>query len=105
MLTTLSYTLCQKPDNDGTITIAELGSVMRALGRNPTEQDLQHILKEIDKDNNGTIEFEEFVELMERTFKDQGAQDELLQAFNLFDKDGNGKISLSELRLVMSSIG
>ena len=100
MLSTFLHSL-PKPDSDGTITIAELGSVMRALGCNPTEQDLQQILKEIDT----APEYDEFVELMERKFKDQGAQDEQFQAFNLFDNDGNGKISLSELKLVMSSIG
>lgn len=78
---------------------------MRAVGRNPTEQDLQKILKEIDKDNSGSIEFDEFVELMERTFTDQGTPDELLQAFNLFDKDGSGKINISELGQVMESLG
>jgi len=94
-----------KSDSNGTITTAELGSVMRAVGRNPTEQDLQKILKEIDKDNSGSIEFDEFVELMERTFTDQGTPDELLQAFNLFDKDGSGKINISELGQVMESLG
>ena len=91
-----------KLDNNGTITTAELGSVMRAVGRNPTEQDLQQIVKEIDKDNSGSIDFDEFVELMERTFT---APDELLQAFNLFDKDGSGNINLSELGQVMESLG
>lgn len=78
---------------------------MRNLGRNPTEKDLQQILKEIDKDNSGSIEFNEFVELMERTITDQGTQDELLRAFKLFDKDGSGKISISELGQVMENLG
>jgi calmodulin len=101
---TYAYLLTQS-DSDGTITTAELGSVMRAVGRNPTEQDLQDILKDIDKDNSGSIEFDEFVELMERTFTDQGTPDEFLQAFNVFDKDGSGNISLSELGQVMESLG
>ena len=94
-----------KSDSNGTITTAELGSVMRAVGRNPTEQDLQQILKEIDKNNSGSIEFDEFVELMERTFTGQGSPDELLQAFNMFDKDGSGNINISELGQIMESLG
>ena len=78
---------------------------MRNLGYNLTEQDLQKVLKEIDKDNSGSIEFNEFVELMERTITDQGTQDELLRAFKLFDKDGSGKISISELGQVMENLG
>lgn len=78
---------------------------MRNLGRNPTDQELQQILKEIDIDHNGSIDFNEFVELMERTITDQGNPDELLHAFKLFDKDGSGKISILELGQVMESLG
>lgn len=92
-------------DQNGTISTSELGSIMRAVGHNPTEQDLEDILKEIDKDNSGAVEFDEFVELMGRTFTDQGTADELYQAFSLFDKDGSGNISLSELGQVMENLG
>ena len=77
---------------------------MRNLGYNLTEQDLQKVLKEIDKDNSGSIEFNEFVELM-GGITDQGTQDELLREFKLFDKDGSGKISISELGQVMQNLG
>ncbi|KIM43684.1 hypothetical protein M413DRAFT_443591 [Hebeloma cylindrosporum] len=92
-------------DQNGTISTSELGSIMRAVGHNQTEQDLEDILKEIDKDNSGAVEFDEFVELMGRTFTDQGTADELYQAFSLFDKDGSGNISLSELGQVMENLG
>ena len=37
-------------DGDGTITTKELGTVMRSLGQNPTEQELQDMIKEVDVD-------------------------------------------------------
>ena len=37
-------------DNDGIITTKELATVMRSLGQNPTEQELQEIFKMYDKD-------------------------------------------------------
>jgi Ca2+-binding EF-hand superfamily protein len=42
---------------DGTITTKELGTVMRSLGQNPTEAELQDMVNEVDADGNGTIDF------------------------------------------------
>ena len=41
-------------DNGGTITTQEIGSVMRALGQNPTEAELQDMINEIDIDGEIT---------------------------------------------------
>ena len=37
-------------DGDGTITTVELGTVMRSLGQNPTEQELHDMINEVDED-------------------------------------------------------
>jgi calmodulin len=49
-----AFTLFDK-DNDGCITTPELGTVMRALGKNPTEAEVFSLAKEIDPDNRGII--------------------------------------------------
>ena len=53
-------------DGDGTITTKELGTVMRSLGQNPTEAELQDMVNEVDADGNGTIDFPEFLTMMAR---------------------------------------
>lgn len=55
--------------SSGTITTKELGTVMRSLGQNPTEAELQDMINEVDADGNGTIDFPEFLALMARKMK------------------------------------
>ncbi|KAL6907301.1 hypothetical protein GGI43DRAFT_397066 [Trichoderma evansii] len=92
-------------DGNGVITGKELGDVMRRLGLNPTEAELQDMIREIDTDNDDTIDFDEFVAMMTTKAQGQDEDMELREAFKVFDRDGSGTISAAELRLVMQSIG
>ncbi|XLU30997.1 hypothetical protein S245_067063, partial [Arachis hypogaea] len=88
------------------ITVEELATVIRSLDQNPTEEELQDMITEVDADGNGTIEFDEFLNLMAKKIKDtDDAEEELKEAFKVFDKDQNGFISASELRHVMINLG
>ena len=54
---------------------------------------------------NGTIDFPEFLTMMAKKCHDTETDEELKQAFQVFDKDQNGKISAAELRHVMTNLG
>ena len=54
---------------------------------------------------NGTIDFPEFLTMMAKKMKDTDSEEELREAFKVFDKDGNGFISAAELRHVMTNLG
>ena len=71
-------------------------------GQNPDPEETEEMIDEVDADGSGSINFPEFIELMIK--KQQGGQtkDEIKQAFRVFDKDGNGYVSSSELKFVMS---
>ncbi|KAJ3006795.1 UNVERIFIED_CONTAM: hypothetical protein HDU68_003885, partial [Siphonaria sp. JEL0065] len=92
-------------DGDGTITTKELGTVMRSLGQNPTDGELQDMINEVDGDGNGNIDFEEFITMMARKLKDSDAEAEIREAFRVFDKDGVGFITVGQLRQVMQNLG
>eukprot|EP00058_Branchiostoma_floridae_P007764 XP_002593252.1 hypothetical protein BRAFLDRAFT_124868 [Branchiostoma floridae] len=92
-------------DGDGVITTKELGTVMRSLGQNPTEVELTDMINEVDTDGNGTIDFPEFLTMMARKMEEVDSENELREAFQVFDKDRNGYISAAELRHVMTNLG
>ncbi|XP_065408466.1 calmodulin-like protein 3 isoform X2 [Chrysemys picta bellii] len=92
-------------DGDGTITTSELGSIMRSLGQNPTEAELQDMIGELDPDGSGTIDFPEFLSMMARKMRDTDSEEEIREAFRVFDEDGNGYITVTELRHVMTNLG
>nr|XP_009398372.1 PREDICTED: calmodulin isoform X1 [Musa acuminata subsp. malaccensis] len=95
-------------DGDGCITLEELGTVIKSLGQDPSEEELQEMIREVDSDGNGTIEFGEFLNLMARKVKETNIEEELKEAFKVFDKDQNGFISATELlqlRNVMINLG
>ncbi|KAL9664194.1 hypothetical protein QQ045_019592 [Rhodiola kirilowii] len=63
-------------DGDGCITTKE-------LGQNPIEAELQDMINYVEADGNGTIDFPEFLNLKR---KDTNSEEELKEAFRVFDK-------------------
>jgi calcium-binding protein CML len=99
-------------DGDGCITVEELATVMGSLqGQRPSAEELREMIRDADADGNGAIDFAEFLGLMARKTAGGGGgggadpDEELREAFKVFDKDQNGYISATELRHVMINLG
>lgn len=68
-------------DGDGSITCNELGMVMKSLGQKPTEAELLQMVKEVDADQNGEIDFPEFLTMMLRKMNQGDPEKELMDVF------------------------
>jgi len=78
---------------------------MQALGFEPTQSEITKMVADIDVDGNATIEFEEFVEMMEGKMNDKDMVDEMKKAFRLYDADSTGKIRFKDLKRVAQELG
>jgi len=92
-------------DGAGVINTRKLFRVMRALGQNPTEAEVQDLIDAVDDDGNGTIELEEFVSMMAQKVKEPDSEDDLKQAFKVFDSKHGGGITSDDLQAILSSMG
>jgi calmodulin len=66
---------------------------------------LQDIINEVDPNGDGTVDFPAFLTIMARKMKDTDTEEDIIEAFRVFDKDGSGVISAAELRHVMTNLG
>mmetsp|Transcript_33293 Transcript_33293/g.88388 ORF Transcript_33293/g.88388 Transcript_33293/m.88388 type:complete len:149 (+) Transcript_33293:72-518(+) len=91
-------------DGDGKLSIKELGSMLNALGQNPSEQSVRKMIQGFDHDD-GKVDFPDWLSLMARKIKHSDTEDELIEAFKVFDRNGDGFISPDELRTSMVNLG
>ncbi|CAF0905883.1 unnamed protein product [Rotaria sordida] len=90
----------------GSITTEQFSKVLEDLGYNVPESELSTFINQLDIDKSGTIEFEEYLSFM-LTFikKNVTTEDNLKDAFNLFDQNDDGFIEAKDLREIMTNLG
>ena len=78
------------------------GVVLRSCGLSPSEADLQKIQQQVGR----KIDFNTFVRVAQDFRANRReTEDDIREAFRVFDKDGTGYVSVSELRHAMTSLG
>jgi calmodulin len=98
---------CVDPDGDGSIGEAELAHIFKTLGHEPSDEELTKMVKEVDLDGNGTIDFVEFATMMAKQIKEaENSKDEdLAEAFKIFCGPDKDVITAAGLRQVMTDLG
>ncbi|KAI3743895.1 hypothetical protein L1987_56962 [Smallanthus sonchifolius] len=100
-------------DGDGKISQTELSNVLLTFGQQKSTATIeaQGILKEVDFNGDGFIDLDEFMSIMDSSkpvfagSKEDNGDDDLKNAFLVFDSDKNGLISAKELQRVLISLG
>ncbi|XP_020773258.1 uncharacterized protein cetn4 [Boleophthalmus pectinirostris] len=92
-------------DGTGVIDVKELKVAMRALGFEPKKEEIKKMIADIDKEGSGTINFDDFLNMMTAKMSEKDSKEEILKAFRLFDDDCTGKISFKNLKRVAKELG
>jgi len=88
-------------DNDGEDSCKQLGTLLRALGQIPSEAEVKELVNEIGSDS---FDFKELLKIMSRRLKENDPEEDIREAFQVFDKDNKG-VLVKDLRHAMKSIG
>uniref|UniRef100_A0A0A0LEV4 non-specific serine/threonine protein kinase n=1 Tax=Cucumis sativus TaxID=3659 RepID=A0A0A0LEV4_CUCSA len=91
-------------DNSGQITFEELKDGLRRFGANLNETEIKDLMQAADFDNNGCIDYGEFIAATLHLNK-AGREDHLFAAFQYFDKDGSGYITQDEIQQACEEFG
>jgi len=96
----LSHVGTELQNDEEEITVHELGHAIRLLGFDPTESELVYMIHSVDANASGKLSLDEFYNLMtnEREATPHSEAETLRRAFEMFDVNGDGVISATELR-------
>lgn len=93
------------PDSTGKIATKELKVAIRALGIEPTKEELKKLTADVDPENTGKFSYEDFLSIMTIKMSEKDMKEDVLRAFRLFDDDDTGKISFKNLKRVAQELG
>lgn len=91
-------------DGSGEISTEELGTVMRMLGHELKQYQLEDCIAFVDADGSGSVDFSEFLELMKMKTKEHQEEAEVKEAFRILDRENKGEISSSIIKEILMQL-
>uniref|UniRef100_A0A1J3DK53 non-specific serine/threonine protein kinase n=1 Tax=Noccaea caerulescens TaxID=107243 RepID=A0A1J3DK53_NOCCA len=91
-------------DNSGSITYEELKEGLAKLGSKLTETEVKQLMDAADVDGNGSIDYIEFITATMHRHRLE-SNENLYKAFQHFDKDSSGYITIDELEAALKEYG
>ncbi|KAK2165820.1 hypothetical protein LSH36_45g12019 [Paralvinella palmiformis] len=95
-------------DKDGIVTREQIAIIMRSLGISISDGELDSMIKTHCKETT-RVDFPEFLAMMSKCLAEAPSKSEeersLVDAFKVFDRQDNGRITSRELRTIVMTLG
>jgi calmodulin len=88
-------------NRDHLVDTITLGKLLRAVGYNPLPEEVQDMQEDI---ASPTFDFESFLYVLHHHARAVDPEGELIEAFRVFDKKGNGKLETGQVREILKHI-
>ncbi|KAH0788923.1 EF hand family protein [Histomonas meleagridis] len=88
-------------DRDDLVSTDELGKLLRAVGFNPLPEEVEDMIEDI---NAPTFDYNSFMYIVSRHAREADPEQELIDSFRVFDKDGSGKLKTETIRKILRSL-
>lgn len=92
-------------DKDGFVSRQDTALVIRALGVAITEQEVDAIMNQLDKQNRGALDFPQVLGVLAEWQNDRDTERDLITAFQVFDTAGNGRLGIQILYRILINLG
>ena len=92
-------------NHSGGIDCRELKAAMRALGYEVTKSMVREMFREVERDPDTEINFDEFCRVMAPRLKKADTRDEIMKVFEIFDPNKQGYITVRELKKMAEDCG
>jgi len=94
---------------DNKVAYNQIADIMRALGQNPTNKEVNKLLGNPSADDmiNKRVDFEGFLPMLQTIINspNKAGYEDYVEGLRVFDKEGNGTVMGAELRIVLSTLG
>jgi len=90
-------------NGDGGISNDELRIFLETLGQKPSDKDIAMLMKEVDEDGNGEIDFDEFIQMMVTLLNPQDKEDDVAKVYAMFDPHKKGYIKADDLMAALTA--
>ena len=92
-------------DQDGLINAEDLKTALNSLGFEFNQDEILRIIMELDPQNTGAIDYENFADLIQSKMSEREEIDQIRMAFDMLDDDKTGKITFANLPRVAKDLG